>query len=133
MAKPSLTQPQELRGGRVADSRRGSNLYAVFQLALPHWGLGPDDVTIAQIETDPEKIQAVTNDAADAAVVGVLANLVAAARGLKPLANLGDLEIEWPSSCLATTRPYAAEQPAACPGRPASLRGRDAVDGRTQG
>jgi NitT/TauT family transport system substrate-binding protein len=116
MAKPAITQPQDLRGRRVANSRRGSNLYAVFNLALPYWGLEPDDVTIAQIETDPEKIQAVMNDAADAAVLGIPANLVATARGLRPLVNLGDLGIEWPSSCLATTRPYAAEQPAAVKG-----------------
>ena len=111
VGKPSIAQPQDLKGMRVANSRRGSNLYEVFELALPRWGLASGDVSIVQVEADSDKILAVQNDVADAAVVSVPANVQAVKLGMRQIVDVGELGIPWPVNCLATTRRYIAEQP----------------------
>jgi len=114
--KPSIAGPADLKGKRIANSRRGSDLYAVFNLAIQRWGLSPDDLTILQIDKDAEKIAAVASDAADAAVISVPTNVQAARQGWKQIADVGDLGIPWPASCLATTERFVAERPAAVKG-----------------
>jgi NitT/TauT family transport system substrate-binding protein len=116
VGKPHIERPQDLKGLRVANSRRGSNLYEVFQMALGKWGVNPDDVTIVTVDGDPQKILAVQNDAADATIINPPNHLRAMQVGLRPIADIGELAIEWPSSCLATTSRFVADQPAAAKG-----------------
>ncbi len=111
--RPSLTSTQELKGARVATGRPGSDIYSVFQLALPRWGLSPDDVTTLQIDSETQRVVAVQNDAADATVTSVPANLMALRAGLRPITSMAELGIAWPASCLGTTRRFVAEQPLA--------------------
>ena len=115
-AKPSIAKPEDLKGQRVASGRRGSDLYAVFNLVAPRYGLGPDDYTTLQIDADTEKIVALQNDAADAAVISVPYNLQAKALGLRQIADIGDLSIPWPASCLGTTRRFTDQRSAALRG-----------------
>jgi NitT/TauT family transport system substrate-binding protein len=114
--KPSIATPADLVGKRIANSRRGSDLYAVFNLALKRWDLSPDEVTIAQIDSDAEKIAALASDAADAAVISVPYNLHATRQGWRQIADVGDLRIPWPASCLGTTHRFVAERPGAARG-----------------
>ncbi len=116
VGKPSIERPQDLRGQRVANSRRGSNLYEVFQLALDKWGIPSSEVTIVTVDGDPQKLLAVQNDAADATVINPPNYLRAAQLGLRPIFDLGHLAIEWPSSCVSTTARFVAEKPAAAKG-----------------
>jgi NitT/TauT family transport system substrate-binding protein len=113
VGKSAIQRPQDLKGLRVANNRQGSNLYEVFQLGLEKWGLSPGDVTMVTVEGDPQKLLALQNDAADATVVNSPNHLQAIEMGFRAIADLGELGIEWPSSCIATTRRYAADQPAA--------------------
>jgi NitT/TauT family transport system substrate-binding protein len=112
----AITSTQDLRGARVATSRRGADLYSVFLLALPRWGLGPDDVTTIQIDSETQRVAAVLNDAADATVTSVPANLYALREGLRLITSMAELGISWPASCLASTRRFAVEQPLALKG-----------------
>ncbi len=113
---PSLASTQDLKGARVATGRRGSDLYSVFQLALPRWGLSAEDVTTIQIDSETQRVVAVQNDAADATVTSVPANILALRAGLRPITSMAELGIHWPASCLATTRRFVAEQPRALKG-----------------
>jgi ABC-type nitrate/sulfonate/bicarbonate transport system substrate-binding protein len=116
MSKPSLTRPQDLKGMRVANSRPGSNLYEVFNLALPRWGLTPDDVKLVLIDNNQDKLVALQTDIADAAVISVPFNVEAAKLGFRQLVDVGELGISWPASCLATTHRFIAARPAALKG-----------------
>jgi ABC-type nitrate/sulfonate/bicarbonate transport system substrate-binding protein len=115
-AKPNISRPEDLKGQRVASGRRGSDLYAIFNLVAPRWGLGPDDYTTIQIDADTEKILALQNDAADAAVISVPYNLQAKALGLRQIADIGDLGVPWPASCLGTTKRFTEQRSAALRG-----------------
>jgi ABC-type nitrate/sulfonate/bicarbonate transport system substrate-binding protein len=116
VGKPSIQRPQDLKGLRVANSRQGSNLYEVFQLALGKWSLNADDVTLVTVDGDPQKLLALHNDAADATVVNPTSFPRAAELGFRAIADLGELDIEWPSSCVSTTQRFMADQPAAARG-----------------
>jgi NitT/TauT family transport system substrate-binding protein len=112
----AIASTRDLKGARVATSRRGADLYSVFLLALPRWGLSPDDVTTIQIDSETQRVAAVLNDAADATVTSVPANLYALREGLRPITSMAELGISWPASCLASTRRFAVEQPLALKG-----------------
>jgi len=115
-AKPSVARPEDLRGLRVASGRRGGDLYAIFDVVSPRWGIGPNDYTVLQIDADSEKLVALQNDAADAAVISVPFNLLARRAGLRQVADIGDYRVPWPASCLGTTRRFVADRPAALRG-----------------
>jgi ABC-type nitrate/sulfonate/bicarbonate transport system substrate-binding protein len=115
-AKPSVNRPEDMKGLRVASGRRGGDLYAIFDVVAPRWGIGPNDYTVIQIDADSEKLVALQNDAADAAVISVPFNLLARRAGLRQVADIGDYRVPWPASCLGTTRRFVADRPAALRG-----------------
>jgi NitT/TauT family transport system substrate-binding protein len=109
---PSIAKPQDLKGKSVAVSRFGSGSDFITRLALKSWGLEPvKDVTILQVGNSPERLAAV----ASGKVYGSILSLSQAPRakklGLRVLADLSQIDAEYPQGVLYVSAALIAKRP----------------------
>jgi len=113
-ANASVRAPEDLRGKRLGVSRFGSASDTVARYYLPTVGLAPDrDVAILQLGGNPEMVAALESGATDAAILSPPAVFQARRNGAPPLADLGDLDLQFYQSALVTTRRFLAARPEA--------------------
>jgi NitT/TauT family transport system substrate-binding protein len=113
-ANTSVRAPEDLRGKRLAVSRFGSASDTVARYYLPTVGLQPErDVAILQLGGNPEMVAALETGATDAAILSPPAVFQARRLGAPPLADLGDLDLQFYQSALVTTRRFLGERPEA--------------------
>lgn len=111
--QPSITAVEELRGKRIATSRRGSLSELWTAQVLGRYGLAPErDYTVLALGGQNEQYAGLQNGAVDAAVLTVPINIVARKAGLRELLSYRENALEFASLGVVTSRHYLAEQPA---------------------
>lgn len=89
LASPSISRPEELRGRRVAITRRASTSWFSIRTALRKWGMDPDrDVVLLEAGGLGEIMAALKSGAADAGVLFEHQILMAKEQGYRELASL---------------------------------------------
>jgi NitT/TauT family transport system substrate-binding protein len=110
-AQPDIASPADLRGKRVAITRRNSTTDVALGYYLDRYGLAIDrDVQIAEAGDQATMVPAMTTGAVQAAVLSDPATFEARKQGYRELADLTQLGVEYPQSALTTTRTFATER-----------------------
>jgi ABC-type nitrate/sulfonate/bicarbonate transport system substrate-binding protein len=108
MVHPSITRPEQLKGKRIAVTRRGSLTDFFARIAVTHLGLMPDkDVGFQYTGGMQETFVTLAQGVTVAAVVGpgpIREMMVQ--KGYKELLNLATIGSEFPFNGVATTRSY---------------------------
>jgi ABC-type nitrate/sulfonate/bicarbonate transport system substrate-binding protein len=99
-----------MRGGTLAISRFGSATDSIARFALRKIGLTPGkDVTLVQVGSGPERMNAVLTGKVSAAVINPPSSFIAEKRGLAVLADVAKMGLVFQHTGAATTRKYIRE------------------------
>src|SRR5579884_1091857 len=111
-ARPDITEPSALRGLRLGITRIGSSTDFAARQWLRSLGLRyGEDVTLVQAGGQPELLAALQSGAADAAVLSPPTDVQARRLGLRALADLSQLDIQFYQSSVVVTRKIINERP----------------------
>lgn len=109
---PSITKPQDLKGKTVAVSRFGSGSDFITRLALRSWGLEPvKDVTILQVGNSPERLAAIASGKVHGSILSLSQTPRAKKLGLRVLADLSQIDAEYPQGVLYVSAALIAKRP----------------------
>lgn len=109
---PIITKPQDLKGRAVAISRFGSGSDFITRMALKSWGLEPvKDVTILQVGNSPERLAAVVGGKVHGSILSLSQTPRAKSLGLRVLADLSQIEAEYPQGVLYVTSSLIEKRP----------------------
>src|SRR6185369_8200736 len=96
-----ITKPLDLKGKAIAISRFGSGSDFITRLALKSWGLDPvKDVTIVQVGNSPERLAAIASGKVHGSILSLSQTPKAKRMGLRVLADLSQIEAEYPQGVL---------------------------------
>jgi NitT/TauT family transport system substrate-binding protein len=104
-----IRSPADLKGKTLAVSRLGGITEVAGRLALEKMGLGRNSMTFIQAGPDGPRITALQSGAVAATLLAPPGLFAAASLGLRILADLGDLGIEYPTSVNVVSRRYLAQ------------------------
>lgn len=94
LAQPSIKEPGQLKGKKIAISRLGGVSDFSVRFGLDRWGLVPDkDAALIQIGGDPEAYLALQNKAVDAAALSEPFATMAQREGYSLVSDLSQLNI----------------------------------------
>jgi NitT/TauT family transport system substrate-binding protein len=109
---PSITKPQDLKGKAVAVSRFGSGSDFITRVALKSWGLDPaKDVTILQVGNSPLRLAAITGGKVQGSILSLSQAPRAKKLGLKVLADLSQIDAEYPQGVLYAPQTQIEKRP----------------------
>src|SRR5712692_589942 len=112
MGKPGVKSAEQLKGGSVAISRFGSATDSIARFALKKIGLIPGkDVTIVQVGTGPDRLNAALTGKVTAAVINPPSSFLAERKGLAILADVAQMGLVFQHTGAATTRRFIKEHP----------------------
>jgi NitT/TauT family transport system substrate-binding protein len=112
MGKPGVKTTEQLKGGTIAISRFGSATDSIARFALKKLSLTPGkDVTLVQVGSGPDRLNAVMTGKATAAVINPPSSFIAEKKGLATLADVAKMGLIFQHTGAATTRKYIREHP----------------------
>lgn len=106
MTRPDIKTPAELKGKRVGVTRIGAVSHSVLLMILKRWNMTPNDVQILQVGSSPNMLASMDKGGLDAAVITIPSMFVAEDRGYRVLLDLGDSDIYYLQTMVATTRGF---------------------------
>jgi len=106
MARSEIKTPTELKGKRIGVTRIGAVSHSVLLMMLPRWKMSVNDVQVMQLGSSPNMLAALDRGGIDAAVLTIPSMFVAEDRGYRVLADMGDTDIYYLHTMIATTRNY---------------------------
>ena len=107
---PDLKKPQDLKGKALAISRFGSGDEFATREALRRWGLDPDkDVRMVQVGLTVARMVALLGRYVQASLLSPPQIVEVQRAGLKVMADLSDLDVEYAHYTLATRGPILVE------------------------
>jgi NitT/TauT family transport system substrate-binding protein len=106
MARSEIKAPSELKGKRIGVTRIGAVSHSVLLMMLPRWKMTVNDVQVMQLGSSPNMLAALDRGGIDAAVLTIPSMFVAEDRGYRVLADMGDTDIYYLHTMIATTRNY---------------------------
>lgn len=110
MVKPEIRTPKDLAGKKVGVTRLGGNVDYALDLVLKKWGLQRGkEVVVLQTGGNAQLLGALAAGSVDAGILSSPTNLRAVKLGMRELVDFSDLGIAYPSSVVATTGQYLAE------------------------
>jgi NitT/TauT family transport system substrate-binding protein len=110
MSKPEIDKPESLRGKKLGVSRFGAATDFALRYAIRQWNLdATKDLTVLQMGGVPEILAAIQAGTIDAGVLAQPTTLQAKKAGLRELVDLGNIGIEYPGSCIVTSKKYVRE------------------------
>ena len=110
MSRPEIEKPEGLRGKKVGVSLFGAATDFALRYTLKRWGMEAGrDLTILQIGGVPEILGAMQAGAVDAGVLSSPSTLRAKRAGMRELVDMGTLGIDYPGSCVVTTKKFLRE------------------------
>jgi NitT/TauT family transport system substrate-binding protein len=108
----TIAKPQDLKGRAVAISRFGSGSDFITRLALKSWGLEPmRDVTILQVGNSPERLAAIVGGKVHGSILSLSQTPRAKALGLRVLADLSQIDSEYPQGVLYVASSLIEKRP----------------------
>ena len=109
---PDILRAADLKGKRLAISRFGSTTDVGLQLALKKLGFNPKDVAFLQIGSNPARLNAMLTGQVQGGLLNSDSHApLARKQGLRTLASLPDLGIEFLQLSTVTSRSYARNHP----------------------
>jgi NitT/TauT family transport system substrate-binding protein len=107
-----INRPQDLKGRAVAISQFGDGSDFITRMALQSWGLQPmKDVTILQVGNSPERLAAVASGKVHGAILSLSQTSRAKKLGLKVLADLSQIDAEYPQGVLYAPQSLIEKRP----------------------
>lgn len=110
MTRPEIRTPAELKGKRVGVTRIGAVSHSVLLMILKRWNMSPSDVQVLQVGSSPNMLASMDKGGLDAAVITIPSMFVAEDRGYRVLLDLGDTDIFYLQTMVATTRSFIKNQ-----------------------
>ncbi len=105
VASARIKSPTDLKGKRIAITRRGSNPEYMANAALRHFRINPErEVTFIQAGGAPESLAVLQSGGADAAAIIPPHNLRAVSLGYKELIDVTAMKIPFVATIIATTK-----------------------------
>jgi len=112
VVEKSIQRPDDLKGKAVAVSRAGSSSDFATRFALDKYGLTPGkDVTVVEIGTQPERFAALDSGRVHGVMLEAPHTLKAKRMGLRVMADLQMLGLEYQATALVTTRAMIKSRP----------------------
>lgn len=109
---PSIDKPQDLKGKSVAVSRFGSGSDFITRMALKSWGLDATrDVTVLQIGNSPARLGALMTGKVHGSILNLSQKTRARRAGLRILADLSQIDVEYPQGVVYTTPAFIEKRP----------------------
>jgi NitT/TauT family transport system substrate-binding protein len=109
---PSITKPADLKGKNVAISRFGSGSDFITRMALKSWGLDPaKDVAILQVGNSPDRLAAIAGGKVHGSILSLSQTPRAKQLGLRVLADLSQIDAEYPQGVLYVSSSYIDKRP----------------------
>jgi NitT/TauT family transport system substrate-binding protein len=109
---PEIHKVDDLKGKRLAVSRFGSTTDVGLRLALKKMGFNPGDAVYLQIGSNPARLNAMLAGQAQGALLNSDSHApLARKQGLRSLASLSDLGIDFLQLSTVTTQSYAKAHP----------------------
>ena len=106
MARSEIKTPTELKGKKIGVTRIGAVSHSVLLMMLPRWKMSVNDVQVMQLGSSPNMLAALDRGGIDAAVLTIPSMFVAEDRGYRVLVDMGDTDIYYLHTMIATTRNY---------------------------
>jgi NitT/TauT family transport system substrate-binding protein len=106
MVRPEIKTPADLKGKKVGVTRIGAVSHSVLLMMLKRWNMSPTDVQVMQVGSSPNMLASLDRGGIDAAVLTIPSMFVAEDRGYKILIDLGDTDIYYLHTMIASTRSY---------------------------
>jgi NitT/TauT family transport system substrate-binding protein len=113
MARPEITQPQDLRGKRLGVSRFGTATHAALLAALEHLRVPASEVTILQMGGVPQILAGIDRGTIAAGVLSPPINILAKKMGLKELLDVGTLKIPYQQTTFVSRQEWIKRNPEA--------------------
>jgi ABC-type nitrate/sulfonate/bicarbonate transport system substrate-binding protein len=112
--RPELGGLRDLAGRTVGLFSRGSLTETALRASLETVGLDAErDMELVPLGGAPEVLAALDSGLVQAGVLSAPFTMVARNQGYRELVDVGELGVPFTQGAIATTRPYAAEQPEA--------------------
>jgi len=106
MVRPEIKTPADLKGKKIGATRVGSVSHSVLLMMLKRWNINPNDLQILQLGSSPNMLSALEKGGIDGATMTIPYVFIAEDRGLRILVDLGDTDIYYLHSMIASTRGY---------------------------
>jgi len=106
MARSEIKTPTELKGKKIGVTRIGAVSHSVLLMMLPRWKMSVNDVQVMQLGSSPNMLAALDRGGIDATVLTIPSMFVAEDRGYRVLVDMGDTDIYYLHTMIATTRNY---------------------------
>lgn len=107
LALPTIKQPSDLKGKKIAVNRFGSSDDFGARFALKKWGLEADrDVAVLQVGEQSARFSALQAKAVEATLLQPPLTATARTGGFRELASLADLGLDYLGTTLVTSRSY---------------------------
>jgi NitT/TauT family transport system substrate-binding protein len=106
MARSEIKTPTELKGKKIGVTRIGAVSHSVLLMMLPRWKMSVNDVQVMQLGSSPNMLAALDRGGIDDAVLTIPSMFVAEDRGYRVLVDMGDTDIYYLHTMIATTRNY---------------------------
>jgi ABC-type nitrate/sulfonate/bicarbonate transport system substrate-binding protein len=105
---PEIKSPQDLKGKIVTGTRPGASADSALRLALLKWGLEPDKdvIFISVAESQQGRLNALARGTVSATVLTPPFGGMAKQLGLRELADLRKLDVEYPGNSIAAMDSY---------------------------
>jgi len=109
-----IKSPQDLRGKIVTGTRPGASADSALRLVLRKWGLEPDKdvIFISVAESQQGRLNALYRGSVSATVLAPPFDSMARQLGLRELADLRKLDVEYSGTSIAAMGGYAKSHPA---------------------
>jgi NitT/TauT family transport system substrate-binding protein len=108
----SIAKPADLKGKNVAISRFGSGSDFITRMALKSWGLDPaKDVAILQVGNSPDRLAAIAGGKVHGSSLSLSQTPRAKQLGLRVLADLSQIDAEYPQGVLYVTSSLIEKRP----------------------
>ena len=109
-----IKSPQDLKGKIVTGTRPGASADSALRLALRNWGLVPDRdvIFISVAESQQGRLNALIKGAVAATVLTPPFSGIAKQMGMRELADLRKLDVEYPGTSVAANGAYIKSRPA---------------------
>ena len=106
VTKPEIKSPADLRSKRIGVTRIGAISHSVLLMMLQRWKMTANDIQIMQLGSSPNMMASMDKGGIDGAVLTIPSMFVAEDRGYRVLLDMGDTDIYYLHTMVASTRQY---------------------------
>ncbi len=111
VVRAAFSEPQQLKGAKIAISRFGSSTDTAVEFALAHVGLKRSDVNILQLGGAATRMAAAMSGQIDGTVEQYPVTEELMEHGYRVLVDLTDIAGDYPNTAYVTTRAYLKAHP----------------------